>query len=176
MNNILLRTLLLAASLAAATPALAQTAAKPEIERPVTTAQAVGQVHTARTIPEVCQRFEGRFTGNAADPYQVRVVQTAPHCQARARLIDPAQARPERGGGWIWYDSIRIPNAACPTQIAVLDVYRKPGTAQLPAADAQGRVRIYLDEAKANAQANAARARQVMPQFSVVIGIEGRCG
>lgn len=166
----LVRAVLPAALLLASGGLLAQNAdRRPEIQRPAATPQANGQVHSIRTIPEVCTRFEGRFTGDAADPYQVRAVRSDANCQARARLVEPAQARPERSAGWTWYDSIRIPSAACPAQVAVLDVWRKAGTNTTPKRDAQGRVRIYIDEAMANADA----ARAALPQFSVRIGVEG---
>lgn len=142
---------------------------KPEIERPDATPQADGQIHTLRTLPEACARFEGRFTGNPADPYQLRVVRTDANCQARARLLDVAEARPGVEAGWILYDRVRIPSAACRQQVAVLDLWRKPGKDNTPKRDAQGRVRVYLQDAMANAEAS----RAALPQFSVRMGVEG---
>lgn len=142
---------------------------KPRIERPDAAPQPDGAIHTLRTIPEACTRLEGRFTGQPADPYQLRAVQSAPNCQPRARLVEAAQAHPERGGGWELHDRIRVPSAACRGQVAVLDVWHKPGTAQPLKLDAQGRARVYLQDAMANGD----EARAAMPQYAVRMGVEG---
>ncbi|MDO5505292.1 MAG: hypothetical protein Q4F49_03235 [Pseudoxanthomonas suwonensis] len=144
---------------------------KPEIERPPAAAQPDGQIHTLRVIPEACTRLEGRFTGDAGEPYQLRAVQSAPQCQPRARLVDAAEARPEGAAGWILHDRVQVPSAACPGRVAVLDVWRKPGNVQPLKLDAQGRARVYLDEAKAQAASGAARA--ALPQYAVRMGVEG---
>lgn len=128
----------------AATTAVA--AAAPEIQRAVAKPQAAGAVHTVRSIPEACMRIEGRFTGQAAPPYAVRVVKTHPQCQPRARWIDSTSA-PSAARGWVLNDTIRIPRADCPGQLAVVNVWRRPGSATPPALDAQGRARLYLEEA-----------------------------
>ena len=75
---------------------------QPEIKRPgAATAQAVGAVHTIRQIPEACARFEGMFTGDAAQPYRFSVVRTSAQCQPRARLLDAAKAKPDTASGWL---------------------------------------------------------------------------
>ena len=162
--SVLLPLLLVAASAAvqAAEP-------KPEIERPAAPPQGNGAVHTLRTIPEACTRLEGRFTGRADEPYQLRAVASGVNCQPRARMVDIAQANPERGGGWIWHDRIRVPSAACSAQVAVLDVWRKAGSKRPLELDAQGRARVYLQDAMANAEA----ARASLPQYAVRMGVEG---
>ena len=70
-----------AALLAASSVAEAADTA-PEIQRAPATPQAVGALHTLRTIPEACARLEGRFTGDAAKPYAFAAVPTSPRCQA----------------------------------------------------------------------------------------------
>ena len=142
---------------------------KPEIARATSTPQAVGQVHTLRTIPEACARIEGRFTGQAADPYAFAIVRTSPNCQQRARLVDAKDARPEQAKGWIFNDLIRVPSAACPSQQAVVRVWRKPLEAAPPALDAQGRSRIYLKDATDAAKAQA----PVVPMFAAAMAVEG---
>lgn len=139
--------------LACRLPALA---AEPEIQRDTGTAQAVGAAHTLRSIPEACARLEGRFTGEAAAPYQFIAMRISPQCQPRARFVDFGQARPSAAAGWKLNDLIRVPNASCASQKAVVRVWRKPAEAQAPALDAQGRARIYLEDARQAAQAGAA--------------------
>ena len=62
----------------AMSPLAAVAATQPEVQRPPATAQAVGALHTVRQIPEVCTRIEGRFTGQAAAPGVLGLVQ--PQC------------------------------------------------------------------------------------------------
>jgi hypothetical protein len=144
---------------------------KPEITRDASKPQAVGQAHTLRTIPEACARIEGMFTGQAAEPYKFAVVRTSPNCQPRARLVDAAKAKPGTKAGWIFNDVIRVPNAACPSQLAVVRIWRKPATGTPPALDAQGRSRIYLKEAT-----DAAKAKDIaaVPMFAAAMAIEGK--
>ena len=111
--------------------------ATPEIRRDAIKPQAVGVVHTLRTIPEACARIEGLFTGKAADPYKFSMVRTGANCQARARFVDAAKAKPSEKGGWKFNDLIRVPNAACPSQLAVVRVWRKPVDAAPPNLDAK---------------------------------------
>lgn len=164
-----------AVAMAAAT-ALAAGAAepKPEIEREPATPQAVGVAHTLRTIPEACARIEGVFTGQAADPYRFSVVRTSSRCQARARLVDAKKANAAAGGDWIFHDLVRVPSAACPSQQAVVRIWRKDAAAAAPPAlDAQGRSRIYLKEAKAKLQAQGAE----LPLYAAAMAVEGQaCG
>ncbi|WP_407354041.1 hypothetical protein [Luteimonas sp. R10] len=139
-------------SLVVAPVALAADGQAPEIERKVAPPQAVGAAHTLRQIPEACARIEGVFTGQAEPPYRFTVMQTSPGCQPRARLVNADEVRPDPDDGWLLNDVVRIPSAACPSQQAVARIWRKPATASLQT-DAQGRARIYLDEARAQAEA-----------------------
>ena len=148
--------------------------ATPEIRRDAIKPQAVGVVHTLRTIPEACARIEGLFTGKAADPYKFSVVRTGASCQARARFVDAAKAKPSEKGGWKFNDLIRVPNAACPSQLAVVRVWRKPVDAAPPNLDAQGRSRIYLKDATEKAKAQGAPN---VPLFAAAMAVEGKsCG
>ncbi|MFO3704244.1 hypothetical protein ACI6Q5_04480 [Xanthomonas codiaei] len=159
-----LSALLLAGSAFAADPA-------PELKaRAPGAVQAVGAVHTLRQIPEACARLEGVFTGNAAQPYTFSVVRSSPTCQPRARLVDYAKAAPSVASGWIFNDVIRVPSAACPSQQAVVRIWRKPVDAK-PQLDGQGQSRIYLEDAKQ--QAAAGKMPQV-PMFAAQQTLEGK--
>lgn len=149
-------------------------AARPEIERPVGTPQARGVAHTVRALPEACAWLQGAFTGEAAAPYRLAPKRTSPTCQARARLVSPEKAKPATSAGWILNDVIRIPSKECTTRIAVVEVWRKPGQAQPPKLDAQGRSRIYLQESKAKVAAGDLAA---VTQFTATMRVEGAaCG
>lgn len=150
--------------------AFAATDPKPEIARPASTPQAVGVVHTLRTIPEACARIEGMFTGQAAEPYKFAVARTSERCQPRARLVDANKTKPNAKDGWIFNDVIRVPSAACPKQQAVVKVWRKPASNVPPALDAQGRSRIYLKDATDAAKAGGAGA---VPMFAAAMSVEG---
>ncbi len=164
----LLSAFLIAAPLMAAEP-------KPEIARPIGTPQQIGVAHTIRQIPEACARFEGAFTGDAAQPYRMSVVRTSAQCQPRARLLDYTQARPDPAKGWKLNDIIRVPNAACPKQQAVVRVWRMPVDVQPPALDAQQRSRIYLKDAQAKIQSGTL-AQAPLPTYAVQMVMEGeRC-
>jgi hypothetical protein len=157
--------------LAAASPAQN---ASPEIRREASKPQAVGVVHTLRTIPEACARIEGLFTGSAAQPYKFSVVRTSPTCQARARFVDAAKAKPAQSGGWKLNDRIRVPNAGCASQQAVVDIWRKTVGVAPPQLDAQGRSRIYLKDATARAKA---QGTPNLPVYAAVMAVEGKaCG
>ena len=91
-----------------------------------------------------------------AEPACAIAMRTSPQCQPRARYVDFNKAKPSAAAGWKLNDLIRVPNAACPSQVAVVRVWRKPAAALTPTLDAQGRARIYLDEAKQAAEAGAA--------------------
>jgi len=162
---------LIATCLLALAPARAAEPA-PEIQRPPAKAQAVGVVHSLRQIPEACARLEGAFTGDAAQPYRYAPVRTSPQCQPRARFVDFDKARPSVAAGWKLNDVIRVPNAACPSQQAVVRVWRKPGSATPPAADGQGQSRIYLQDAKQQA-AGAAQAAS-LTLFAARLDVEGK--
>lgn len=143
---------------------------KPEITRDAVAAQAAGSAHTVRTIPEACARLEGMFTGDAAQPYKFAVVRTSPNCQPRARFVDAAKAAPSEQSGWKFNDLIRIPNAACPTQLATVRVWRKPAAVTPPKLDGQGQSRIYLDEQRKSAEAKQLPA---VAMFAAQMSVEG---
>lgn len=144
-------------------------AAQPEIQRPPGTAQALGAVHTVRQIPEACVRIEGRFTGQVDAPYAMQLVRTDARCQPRAALLDAAQVTPG-ANGWRLNDRIRIPAAACPGQQAVVEVWRRPVEQPLTR-DGQGQVRVYLGEARQQAEAGKLAS---LPAFSVNMAVEGK--
>lgn len=164
--------------LCAGLPALATAAPAdptPEIQRGPIPAQAVARLHTLRQIPEACARVEGIFTGQAAEPYKFAVVRTSPNCQPRARFVDAAKAQPSEASGWKFNDLIRVPNAACPQQQAVVRIWRKPAAAAVPPTlDAQGKSRLYLQDEKEKAAANKLAA---VPMFAASMKVEGAsCG
>ena len=163
------RMCLLAVLLPLAGQALAADEPVPELQRPVGTAQAVGVAHTLRQIPEACARLEGVFTGEAAQPYRFAVVRSSPSCQPRARFVDFDKAQPSEASGWKLNDVIRVPSAACPSQQAVVRVWRLP-VQQGQALDGQGKSRIYLEEARQ--QAAAGKIAQV-PMFAAQMKLEG---
>lgn len=147
---------------------------KPEIARTAAKPQAVGAVHTLRTIPEACARIEGLFTGQTAEPYKFAVARTSPGCQPRARFVDAAKAKPSEKSGWIFNDLIRVPSAACPSQQAVVRVWRKTAAATPPKLDAQGRSRIYLKDATDAAKKGDLGA---VPIYAAAMAVEGLpCG
>jgi len=165
------RLLLCTGLLIVALPAAAADAV-PELQRPVGTAQAVGAVHTLRQIPEACARLEGVFTGEAAEPYRFSIVRSSPTCQPRARFVDYTQAAPSTAAGWKLNDVIRVPNAGCPAQQAVVKVWRKPAENQPPKLDGQGQSRIYLEEAKQ--QAASGKVAPVS-MFTAQMTLDGTC-
>ncbi len=155
--------LLAAASTTAADP-------KPEVQRPVGTAQAVGVAHTLRSIPEACARLEGQFTGDKAKPYKFAAVPTSQRCQPRARLVDAVGAKASVANGWVLNDVIRVPSASCKSQQAVVRVWRQASKAAPPKLDPQGRSRIYLKDGL-----EAARDGQLaaIPVFAAAMTLEG---
>jgi hypothetical protein len=166
-------TLLATALAATALPASAADPA-PEIQRPVGTAQAVGAAHTLRSIPEACARLEGVFTGDPAQPYKFAAVKTNPQCQARARFVDATKAQPSAAAGWKLNDVIRVPNSACPSQQAVVRVWRLPADNK-PVLDGQGSARVYLQDAKEA----AAEGKKLPPvtMYAAEMKVEGKaCG
>lgn len=168
----LIPTLLAAGFVVASSPVLAADPA-PEIKRPLGTAQAVGAAHTLRTIPEACARLEGMFTADAAQPYKYAVVRTSPQCQPRARFVDFAKATPSLKGGWKFNDVIRVPKAGCPSQQAVVRVWRLPAD-NTPNLDGQGSARVYLQESKETA---AAGKLPPVTMFAAEMKVEGKaCG
>jgi hypothetical protein len=145
----------------------------PEVKRPPASPQPVGAVHTLRTITEACARIEGRFTGDASDPYHYDVVRTSPMCQARAQLVEADKVHPDTASGWIFNDLIRVPSAACPGQQAVLRIWRHPASdAVPPKLDAQGKSRIYLEQSMQQAKAGKLAA---LPMYTATLKVEGAC-
>lgn len=144
---------------------------KPEIQREPAPPQSVGVTHTLRTIPEACARLEGRFSGDKAKPYAFAAVPTSSRCQPRARLVDAARVKASVANGWLLNDLIRVPSARCPTQQAVVRVWRQEGKAAPPKLDAQGRSRIYLKDGL-----EAARQGQLasVPVFAAAMTLEGQ--
>lgn len=158
--------------LVAALPAMASDL-RPEIQRPAAQPQAVGVAHTLRQIPEACARIEGVFTGDAAEPYRFAVVRTRPDCQARARFVDAAKARPAESAGWVLNDLLRVPSAGCPSLQAVVRVWRLP-VEQAPELDGQGQLRVYAADARKAAGAPGAAA---IPMYAAEMSVEGEaCG
>lgn len=166
----MLRSHMLLAALLAASAATHAAEPAPEIKRAVASPQAVGVVHTLRTIPEACARLEGQFTRDAAAPYKFAAVRTSDRCGPRAKLVDAANAKPSVANGWLLNDLIRVPDAACPSRQAVVRVWRKDIKVAPPRLDAQGRSRIYLKDSM-----DAARAGDLkpIPVFAAVMTLEG---
>ena len=156
-------------------PAVAANAAEtPELKRAAGAPQAVGAAHTLRQIPEACARLEGMFTADAAQPYTFAVVRTSEQCQPRARFVDFDKAQPSEAKGWKLNDVIRVPNAACPAQQAVVRVWRKPADVAPPKLDGQGQARLYLADEKAKA---AAKQLAAVPMYAAAMAVEGKgCG
>lgn len=163
----MLRLHTLCAGLLAASAAIAGDSA-PEIQRAPAAPQAAGVTHTLRTIPEACARLEGRFTGDAAAPYALAAVRTGTRCQPRAALRQ--QAPKADAAEWLLNDLIRVPSAACPSQQAVVRVWRKPAGNAAPKMDAQGKARVYLKDGLDAASAGQLGA---IPQYAVALAIEG---
>lgn len=163
------RSILLCAGLLAAAVASAADP-KPEIQRKPVPPQSVGVTHTLRTIPEACARLEGRFSGDKGKPYAFSAVPSSARCQARARLVDAGGAKASVANGWVLNDEIRVPSAACPSQQAVIRIWRQANKTAPPKLDAQGRSRIYLKEGL-----EAARQGQLasMTAFAAGMTMEG---
>jgi hypothetical protein len=146
----------------------------PEIEREPVAPQQTGALHALRTIPEACARLQGQFSSDPAEPYRFAVVRTSAACQPRARLLDAARAKPSAQDGWLFNDRIRVPSADCPSLAALVEVWRRPAATASPSLDAQGKARVYLEDAKRKAEAGKLGA---VPAYAVSMRIEGkRCG
>ena len=143
----------------------------PEVKRPPSIPQPVGKPYTLRNIPEACARIEGRFTGDAANPYAFAIVPTGGRCQPRARLLDAAKVRPSVQTGWIFNDLVEVPSAECPSRRAVVRVWRQDLTMAPPKADAQGTSRIYLQKGLEAARKGQLKA---IPAYAVAMSLEGR--
>lgn len=143
----------------------------PEIKRDTGAPQAVGAAHTLRTIPEACARLEGVFTGDASQPYKFAAARTDPQCQPRARFVDYAKAQPTEAKGWKLNDLIHVPSAACPSQQAVIRVWRLPADNK-PVLDGQGSARVYLQDAKENAAAG--KKLPPVTMYAAEMEVEGK--
>jgi hypothetical protein len=143
---------------------------RPEIKRDPVAPQNTGVLHGLRTIPEACARLQGEFTGDAATPYRFAVVRTSPACRPRARITDARKAKASLASGWILNDRIRVPSAACTTQAAVVTVWRHPAGTAPPELDAQGRSRIYLEDAMRKARTGKLAE---VPVYAVSMQLEG---
>lgn len=157
------------ATLAMALPAAAADPV-PEIRRGPATPQAPGVLHTLRQIPEACARIQGQFTGIAADPYKFELVRTSPDCSPRAKLVDAAKAKPSEAKGWKFNDLVSVPSTLCPTQFAVVRVWRKPVDVAPPKLDAQGKSRLYLEQERQRAAAGQLAS---VPEYAVSTAVEG---
>ncbi len=142
---------------------------QPEIKRPLGKPQAVGALHTLRVIPEACMRIQGQFTGNPAKPYDFAAVPTGTRCQARAKLVDAASVKPQGKAGWVYADEVRVPNAACPSQQAVVRLWRSTAKAAPPKLDAQGRSRLYVKDSMAGKPDTAN-----VPTYAIEMGVAGK--
>ncbi len=142
----------------------------PEIKRDAVPPQAIGVLHSLKTIPEACARIQGQFTGDPAQPYKFEVVRTSSRCQPRARLVDAAKAKPSQAKGWIFNDLIRVPSIACATQQAVVRVWRHPADVAPPARDSQGRSRIYLKDSMQKAKDGKLSP---IPVYAASMSVEG---
>ena len=163
--------ILIAAALVFASASV-QAQDKPELQRDPGKPQAVGARHTLRTIPEACARIEGVFTGKSASPYLSEVVNTNPACHPRVRLRDAGDAKPTRAGGWIFNDMIQVPSAECPSQVAVVRIWRKPSASAVPPKlDAQGRARVYIGGAEDTLKNHGV---DQLPQYAVATNVEGK--
>ncbi len=170
----MLRLHMLAVSLMAITltaHAAGEAGLKPEIQRKPVSAQPVGAAHTLRVIPEACTRLQGQFTGLASAPYKFAAVKTSERCQSRARMVDAVGAKASAASGWVLNDEIRVPSAACATQQAVIQVWRKDAKAVPPKLDAQGRSRIYLKDGM-----DAARQGDLgaIPIYAAAMSVQGK--
>lgn len=160
---------LLAATLALFALTAQASAQQPETKRPVAKPQATGVLHTLRVIPEACMSIQGKFTGNASKPYDFSAVPTGARCQARAKLVDAASVKPQGKPGWIYADEVRVPSAACPSQQAVVRLWRSAAKAAPPKLDAQGRSRLYVKDSMAG-KVDAAN----VPTYAIEMGVAGK--
>lgn len=142
---------------------------QPETKRPVGKPQATGGLHTLRVIPEACMSIQGKFTGNASKPYDFSAVPTGTRCQARAKLVDAASVKPQGKPGWIYADEVRVPSAACPSQQAVVRLWRSAAKAAPPKLDAQGRSRLYVKDSMAGKPDTAN-----VPTYAIEMGVAGK--
>ena len=142
---------------------------QPETKRPVGKPQATSVLHTLRVIPEACMSIQGKFTGNTTKPYDFSAVPTGTRCQPRAKLVDAASVKPQGKAGWIYADEVRVPSAACPSQHAVVRLWRSTAKAAPPKLDAQGRSRLYVKDSMAGKPDTAN-----VPTYAIEMGVAGK--
>ncbi len=143
----------------------------PEVPRATYPPQGVGQAHTIRIIPEACVYLQGEFTSMSDRPYRWFAARSGgKRCQPRAGFVDAEKAKPTLASGWKLNDVIRIPSAACPSMQAVVRVWRRPVNTPVPL-DGRGEPRIYLNEAKRQAEAGKLPPVTV---YAAIMSIEGR--
>lgn len=142
---------------------------EPELKRQPGTPQAVGVLHTLRVIPEACIRIQGKFTGDVGKPYDFAAVPTGTRCQPRARVVDAASLKPQGKPGWVYADEVRVPSAACPSQQAVVRLWRSTAALAPPKLDAQGRSRLYVKDSLAGDGKAAS-----LPTFAIEMGVAGK--
>lgn len=142
-------------------------------QRPPSRPQADGVWHTLRQIPEACARLQGRFTGQPERPYQLQAVASSTHCRRRAVLLALQQGGEDPGQGWMLDERIMVPSAACPGLAVELRLWRRQPADTSRPRDAQGRERIYLQQAREQ----WARQRLAgLPQWRAYWQLQGRCG
>lgn len=146
----------------------------PEIQRDIAKPQAAQVPHTLRQIPEACTRLEGMFTAESAEPYRLTAVRSSPNCRPRARYIEAVDVKPTTASGWVLNDLIRVPSASCPSQQAVVRVWRQSVNTAPPQRDGQGQLRIYLEQTRQQALAGKLAP---LPLYTAELRIEGQvCG
>jgi hypothetical protein len=155
--------------------AKATAATEPEIQREVGQAQAVGQVHTLRNIPEACVRLQGQFTGDAATPYRMESV-PRDRCAPRAKYVEASalQTPPSSADGWTLNDVIRVPSAACPNQQAALSIWKHQVDPTKIALDGQGRMRMYMQDG--NVTTPSGEKAHAITLYTATLKVSGGCG
>ncbi len=95
-------------------------------------------------------------------------------CRRLVSDTDIDTVKPQGKAGWIYADLVRVPSAACPSQQAVVRLWRHDAKAAPPQLDAQGRSRLYLKESVDAVRQNGAGD---IPAYAVEMGVAGKpCG
>ncbi len=98
----------------------------------------------------------------------MEAVRSQAGCRPRALFGMATSSAGPSENGWLLHDVIRIPNASCPSQLAVLRIWRHPGNIQTPKVDVYGRSRIYLQDAMQDPAQN-------VPRYAAHMQVEGEC-